>query len=107
MGNLFDTASELPDRPLQFLLGFCVKVTFIGAANGKTLSSFCIDDSTQFRPTDLEGDLQLTAGDDIPLSGVILFQILCDGMDVFLEDSFPGHYPKKSAKKEGAVVPFG
>ena len=92
---------------MQFLLGFGVEVASIGTADGKALATLCIDDIAQFRPTDLKSSFQLTAGDDIPLSSVILFQMLCDGMDIFYEDSFPERYPKKSANKEGAVVPFG
>ena len=73
MGDFLDAASELPDRPLQFLLGFGVKVALVGTAYGMALASLRIDDVSQFRPTDLKGNLQFAAGDDIPLSGVKLF----------------------------------
>ena len=106
MGDLLDPASELPDRPPQFLLDVSVIIAGIRAANGDAIPAQAVDQLSKVRPADLKSGLQLTAGDDSQLSAVILLQVLGNRVVRCHEDSFPGQLPGKSIKKEGAVRPF-
>ena len=78
MGDLLDPASELPDRPPQFLLGVGVIIAGIRAANGDAIPAQAVDQPSQVGSADLKSGLQLTAGDDSQLTAVILLQVLGD-----------------------------
>ena len=105
MGDLLDPASELPDRPPQFLLGVGVIIAGIRAANGDAIPAQTIDCAAKVRSANLKSGLQFTAGDDSQLTAVI--RCLAIRLSVDMKTPFRDSYPERAQKKQGPSVPFG
>ena len=84
---------------------FCggVEVTAPAAGDGYAVPPQLIDQMAHLDALDAEGQLQFPAGGGVELSQMVLLQVFRQPF-FFHSRSFPGpDFPKKGAKKEGAV----